>query len=253
MAEESVHDYWREIPGWPGYRVSRDGKHVQSCKRTGYGNTITDTWRELKQRDDVRGYKSLGLKNVDRRTWIQVHVLVLMAWVGPRPHGMQGCHNNGNKHDNRLENLRWDTPKANAQDAIKHGTWTHGEKYHGSVLTDEVVARMYALLMEGRTAPAVARILGVKPATLHNVIRGVGWKHVPRPVGFDEFWANSAERGNKGRRKRIAKTCIECGGCFEVTPCQVKQRVRAKYCSVACYRQVQHRRKELSGAETAPK
>jgi hypothetical protein len=35
---------------------------------------------------------------------------------------MEGCHWNGNPADNRLTNLRWDTPAGNAADRERHGT-----------------------------------------------------------------------------------------------------------------------------------
>lgn len=234
MAAEIVHELeWRDIPGWPGYRVSKTGV-VQSCKiRNGRG--YKSTWQTLKQADDTRGYKSLGLKNVTKRTWIQVHVLVLMAWVSPRPDGMHGCHNDGDRHNNNLENLRWDTPKANAHDAIKHGTWIHGEKYPGAVLTDKNVERMYRLLMEGFSVKQVAEILGAKKGTLHNVISGVAWKHVPRPDGFDKFWSSAKQRADAALCKpRIERTCDACGAQFCCTEKRLNARP-AKYCSRRCY------------------
>src|SRR4051812_25448733 len=44
-----------------------------------------------------------------------VHCLVLETFVGPRPRGAYGCHNDGNKSNNALSNLRWDTPKSNQE------------------------------------------------------------------------------------------------------------------------------------------
>jgi hypothetical protein len=58
-----------------------------------------------------------------------VHRLVLEAFVGPRPEGMQACHNDGDPHNNALSNLRWDTPTANNADKKAHGTWQGGENH----------------------------------------------------------------------------------------------------------------------------
>jgi hypothetical protein len=52
----------------------------------------------------------------------KVHLLVLEAFIGPRPEGHQGAHENGNKLDNRLDNLRWKTPGENNRDKRRHGT-----------------------------------------------------------------------------------------------------------------------------------
>ncbi len=50
-----------------------------------------------------------------------IHRIVLEAFKGPCPEGMEACHNDGIPHHNRPENLRWDTHYNNMQDAKKHG------------------------------------------------------------------------------------------------------------------------------------
>jgi hypothetical protein len=69
------------------------------------------------------------------RRHIFIHTLVLEAFVGSCPDGMQCCHYNDIGTDNRLENLRWDTPSANNIDAVRNGlNWeikkTHCPKKH---------------------------------------------------------------------------------------------------------------------------
>ena len=49
-----------------------------------------------------------------------IHELVVEAWIGLRPKQLYLCHNNDNKLDARLCNLRHDTPKANAIDRYKN-------------------------------------------------------------------------------------------------------------------------------------
>lgn len=50
----------------------------------------------------------------------RMHVLVLEAFVGPRPAGMDACHANDVPTDNRLTNLRWDLRSANHADAARN-------------------------------------------------------------------------------------------------------------------------------------
>ena len=113
---------YRPVDGFPGYRVGSDGT-VWSCKngRRGY----LDTWRPLNLNITVRGgYREVTLSRhspaVVRR--IKVHRLVLEVFVGPQPNGCEGCHNNSDRSDNRLVNLRWDTRKGNVADAVRAGT-----------------------------------------------------------------------------------------------------------------------------------
>lgn len=61
---------------------------------------------------------------------VLVHRLVLIAFVGAPEQGMEACHNNGVRTDNKLENLRWDTRSANQMDRRKHGTQNHVNVTH---------------------------------------------------------------------------------------------------------------------------
>jgi hypothetical protein len=63
-----------------------------------------------------KGYPTVDIRGRHRR----VHHLVLETFIGPRPPGLQCCHWDGVKTNNRLMNLRWDTPGANGQDAMRH-------------------------------------------------------------------------------------------------------------------------------------
>lgn len=62
----------------------------------------------------------LSRNGATKRQW--VHRLVLSAFTGPCPPGMECCHNDGDPSNNRPENLRWDTRSSNARDKRVHGT-----------------------------------------------------------------------------------------------------------------------------------
>jgi hypothetical protein len=69
------------------------------------------------------GHKHVTLSRDGQTRTFQVHALVLRAFVGPYPPGMQIRHLNGTPHDNRLENLTYGTPAENARDRDEvHGT-----------------------------------------------------------------------------------------------------------------------------------
>ena len=60
----------------------------------------------------------------------RVHRLVLEAYVGPCPKGLEGCHFDDNKTNNHLSNLEWDTPSTNAFDAVRNGRNRNSNKTH---------------------------------------------------------------------------------------------------------------------------
>jgi hypothetical protein len=67
---------------------------------------------------------------------VSVHLLVLEAFVGPRPPGLEGCHANDIKADNRLVNLRWDTRKSNTRDKVRNDRIARGERNAWAKLTE---------------------------------------------------------------------------------------------------------------------
>lgn len=106
-----------------------------------------------------------------------IHALVLEAFVGARPPRMQACHNNGDKTDNRLANLRWGTPAENQKDRARHGTQQKGKpkptKKMSPVLA-EAIRRLYA---EVQNKSKVARILDLPRTTVADVINGRTFKN----------------------------------------------------------------------------
>lgn len=73
--------------------------------------------KERKQQT-VNGYRKITVNGKQR----SVHRLVCEAYHGPEPRpGMDVAHWNGQKADNRPENLRWATREENILDQIRHG------------------------------------------------------------------------------------------------------------------------------------
>ena len=126
MAEtQPTQEQWRPVPGWEGhYEVSDQGR-LRSKDRyivTKNGQRQFRSGRNLKPDVLQTGYLQYTLQangKLERKTG---HRYVMLAFVGPAPEGMEVCHENGDKTDNRLVNLRYDTHSNNQKDQAKHGT-----------------------------------------------------------------------------------------------------------------------------------
>lgn len=117
---------WLPVMGWEGlYEVSDHGR-VRSLDRVIQRNGADAhlCGRVLRPRAHPQGYVAATLSRDGRYMYPLVHTLVLEAFVGPRPEGTEGCHWNGDRTDNRIHNIRWDTPAGNAADKVRHGTTT---------------------------------------------------------------------------------------------------------------------------------
>lgn len=105
------------ILGFPGYRVGSDGSVQTSWQPGRRAAPYKTRWRNMKPRGNSEGYLYLLLNCADGSRLLAVHRLVLEAFLGPCPAGMEACHYPDRSPDNNaLHNLRWDTHSENNKD-----------------------------------------------------------------------------------------------------------------------------------------
>lgn len=129
------------------------------------------------------GYLSVMLCVENKRVRRHVHSLVLGAFVGPRPEGMECCHNDGDPSNNELSNLRWDTPAANARDRHLHGTLLHGAACPIARLTDSEAATIRrAHASGGASILDLSKRFNVSTTSVRDVVRGNTYKTAGGPI-----------------------------------------------------------------------
>ncbi len=156
---------WKAIPGFPGYEVSNQGR-VKSPT----GRILHQTLSE--------GYPRVPLGKNYR---IRVHQLVLTAFIGPCPPGMEGCHEDGIRTHVSLDDLRWDTRSGNHLDKRKHGTMHQpkGMKHPKAKLTDKQVVEIRKLYAHGYTKKELADMFKLRWQSIHYIIIRKNWAHLP--------------------------------------------------------------------------
>ena len=164
-------EQWRPIPGYERlYDVSDQGR-IKSWHRSRKAPKILSSSHG--RYAQVQLHKD-GIANA-----MLVHRLILEAFIGPCPPGMECCHNNGDKHDNQIKNLRWDTRSANMLDAVRHDGHNCGEKYGRSKLTEEQALEIRRLYAAGdHTQRQLSEKFGTDRSNIGQIVRRVTWRHI---------------------------------------------------------------------------
>ncbi len=165
---------FRPVKRWPGYAVGTDGSVWSSRPHNGRDGD----WRRLKQMPDKDGYRKVVLCVGKKLKRVSVHTIVLLAFVGPQPKGLQCRHLDGNHANNVPGNLCWGTGSQNAQDSILHGTRPRGERNGQAKMTEAQARQALADVDAGVPQAEVARRLGVTRNAINLLANNKSWKHL---------------------------------------------------------------------------
>lgn len=165
----------RPIPCAIGYHASKCGKIISHHRLEPFA---------LKTARHPCGYRKVVLKVENGYKNFLVHRLVMLAWVGPCPKGAVTNHKNGDKTDNRLENLEYCSQSYNMAHSFAMGLSpkppTHcGERAPKAKLTEPQVIELRELAANGATIKELASAFGVTPSTASKIVLRHTWKHLP--------------------------------------------------------------------------
>ena len=164
----------KEIPNYNGYFVDSNG-NVFSKKRK--------REKRLAVNITTDGYPRVNIKNskTNKKQSIKIARLVLFAFIGSCPDGFQCCHNDGNKMNSNLNNLRWDTRQANGLDSVKHGTCFFanniGEKHPRSKLALKDVKKIRSL-KNLYTIRILGKMFNTSHQNVSRILNNQSWRPV---------------------------------------------------------------------------
>jgi len=184
MSEEQSTITYKTIPRFPGYRFGDDGSVWSLWVRMGGPNggrpaVLGTVWRRFKISPNLRYPRVKLREDSGRRIAVDVHRLILEAFVGPCPEGMEALHADDDGHNNSPTNLRWGTQLENAGDAVRNGRTVRGERIASAKLTPEKVAEMRERYAKGGVSMlGLARAFGVSKSQAHRIVRAAKWGHI---------------------------------------------------------------------------
>lgn len=109
MVEELEDEEWAPVPDAKDTYVSTLGRVILPSLKLTFGSPTDD------------GYRTVSVTLDGQKRKCRVHRLIALTFLGPN--NLLVNHKNGIKHDNRLANLEYVTPKQNTLHAMKIGTW----------------------------------------------------------------------------------------------------------------------------------
>lgn len=142
-------ELWRDWPQDPRIKVSNKGNVVSYKRGAPY---------PLKVSHNSCGYQMVGASRPSQ----YVHRMVAETWLDNPNHYEEVNHINGDKDDNRVENLEWVTPSQN----IRHAYRTGLLKAKGTPIRIVETGEVFESVSE------CARRIGCDHSTISNCLAG---------------------------------------------------------------------------------
>lgn len=163
-------EVWKTIPDFPDYQVSNFGR-VRSLKNTKV--------RTLKSSKGCNGYLHVNLSKDGIKRCKLLNRLVLTTFIGEPPLNFQASHLDGSRDNNRLDNLRWESPQDNTLRKRLHGTDNKGERHNLAIITNDDVREIRRLSSLGYSQRKLAKMYGFSGhSSISYILRGQYWSHV---------------------------------------------------------------------------
>ena len=154
-----MKEQWKHVVDWPEYQISNLGNVMGKTK-------ILNPWTNNK------GYLNFDVHRKGKNRCLRVHRETLRAFVGIRD-GMLALHNDGDKTNCKLSNLRWGTAQDNADDAVRHGNIVRGENHRSNKLTESQVRSIRQSSLKYKD---IAKKFGIAFITVSEIKRRVTWR-----------------------------------------------------------------------------
>lgn len=178
-----MEEIWKAIKEYNNYYEVSNFGNVRSLDRiakTKAGVIKPTKGKVLRLTLKNNGYKTVMLCVNDKRKRFHVHRLVAQAFIPNPENKSEVNHKDGNKANNNVANLEWNTKSENMQHAVLNNLCKIGEESRSAKLSEKTVIAIKRLF---RINPnfnkcQIAKKLNVRDTTIHKIINNQRWKHL---------------------------------------------------------------------------
>jgi len=177
-------EIWKDIKGFENcYQVSNLG-NVRSLDRSltdKNGKIRSYAGRLIIPHTDRDGYYRVNIMS-NGRIWYRfraIHRLVALTFIGdPLDDSFVVNHKDGNKQNNRVDNLEWVSQSENVKHALRLGLRPSGEDHRWHRLTEYQVSQIPHLKQMGYSLKKISQLFNISYGCIKNIAAGRKWKYL---------------------------------------------------------------------------
>jgi len=186
MSKESLTQEIIPIPGYEEYYGATTGGSIYSYnyKKTGETKELAQSSLFDKRRNSETFYKRVKAYFIDTKSPVAVHRLIALTFI-PNPDSKpQVNHIDGDKGNNRADNLEWCTNAENVRHAESAGLSGHprGEEHGCHKLTEkeviEIKEELNAISPYKGQLMEIGEKYGVSNHCIFDIKKGRSWAHL---------------------------------------------------------------------------
>lgn len=177
-----TNEIWKDVVGWEGlYQVSSMGRFKSLSREKTLGARGKKIMKSfIMKQNEVKGYLTILFYNNSIRKKYQSHRVVANHFIENTKNKRTVNHINGNKKDNRINNLEWSSDSEQQIHAVKIGlrNKTLGENSNLSKLNETLVKEIRELHKQKVKQNKLAITYNINRNTVSNIVNNKTWKHI---------------------------------------------------------------------------
>ena len=178
-------EIWKDIPGYEGlYQASTIGRIRSVDRYITYknGKEVFTQGKILKICLNTKDRQTVTMSKNGKVKSYEIQRIMGLTFLGYRPNGYHVCHVDGDKNNNNIKNLRYDSPKENCLDQYRVG-----KKNPNGVLEIEDVIKIKKLYSTKKYFQKdLAKMFNVSQTQISKIILGQSYSYINDDGTIDE-------------------------------------------------------------------